>query len=401
MSRAVLALVVTLSIQVLASLSLMTAPVLAPEVAESYRFEATKVGVFISLAYAASTVASLFSGYLVARYGAIRTSQLCLLLCAVGLMLATSGSLIGILAGAFLIGVGYGPITPASSQILAKTTPQHMMSMFFSLKQTGVPLGGALAGLMLPIIVLFWQWQGAVFSVVFLCIVGMLVCELVRKGFDDDLDKSHVFSLQSVFLPFKAVINSSEIRRLALCSLFFSIVQMCLATYIVTYLTVELGITLTLAGMIMFVVQGSGVAGRIVWGLLADRWLSSLAVLIFLGFVMGACSFLMASLDASWSLWFIVLLCAVFGSTAIGWNGVYLAEVARLAPIGQAGLMTGGTLFFTYLGVVVGPPVFAAVVEKSGSFSAAFMLLGLMITLAAVGLMVQYRASKKVVIKNS
>jgi MFS family permease len=153
--------------------------------------------------------------------------------------------------------------------------------------------------------------------------------------------------------------------------------------------------------MIMFVVQGSGVAGRIVWGLLADRWLSSLAVLIFLGFVMGACSFLMASLDASWSLWFIVLLCAVFGSTAIGWNGVYLAEVARLAPIGQAGLMTGGTLFFTYLGVVVGPPVFAAVVEKSGSFSAAFMLLGLMITLAAVGLMVQYRASKKVVIKNS
>ncbi|MDO5666262.1 MAG: MFS transporter [Alcaligenaceae bacterium] len=400
MSRPVLALLTTLLIQVLASLALMTAPVLAPEVAQSYSFQATKVGVFISVAYAAATIASLFSGFLVERFGAIRTSQISLLLCAIGLVLTTFGGIVGMLIGAYLLGTGYGPITPASSQILARTTPQHMMSMFFSLKQTGVPLGGALAGLMLPIAVINWQWQGAVFVVVSLCVLGMLACQFVRANFDDDLNGSHTFNIQSVLVPFKAVIKNTDIRRLAICSLFFSIVQMCLATYIVTYLTVDLGITLTLAGIIMFVVQGSGVVGRIVWGLVADRWLSSLAVLIMLGFAMGASSFLMAMVDSNWSVWFIIILCMVFGATAIGWNGVYLAEVARLSPIGQAGLMTGGTLFFTYLGVVVGPPVFAFAVEKSNSFAFAFVLLGAMITLAAVGLLRQYMISKKALINS-
>ena len=156
-------------------------------------------------------------------------------------------------------------------------------------------------------------------------------------------------------------------------------------------MTVDLGITLTVAGIIMFVVQGSGVVGRIVWGVVADRWFSSMAVLTVLAFAMGICSFLMASLDTSWSLWLIVILCAVFGATAIGWNGVCLAEVARLAPAGQTGLMTGGTLFFTYLGVVVGPPIFAAAVEKSSSFAIAFVLLGIMITLTAFVLIWQSR----------
>lgn len=396
MSRPYLALFITLIIQVLASLSLMTAPVLAPEVAKSFSFQVTKVGVFISVAYAAATATSLFSGYLIDRYGAIRTSQISLLLCGGGLMLTTFGSVVWMLLGALMIGSGYGPVTPASSQVLAKTTPKHLLSMFFSLKQTGVPLGGAIAGLMLPSLAIQWEWDGAVFIVIFLCVLGVIGCQFIRSSFDDELDDSRRFNLQSVISPFIAVLKNKEIRDLAICTLFFSIVQMCLGTYIVSYLTVDLGVSLTLAGIIMFVVQGSGVLGRVVWGVVADRWFSSMAVLTILAFAMGICSFLIASLDSSWPLWFVLVLCGAFGATAIGWNGVYLAEVARLAPVGQAGLMTGGTLFFTYLGVVLGPPIFAAAVEKSHSFSIGFSLLGVMTTFTAVILLWKLRASKTV-----
>lgn len=396
MSRPYLALFITLIIQVLASLSLMTAPVLAPEVAKSFSFQVTKVGIFISVAYAAATATSLFSGYLIDRYGAIRTSQISLLLCGGGLMLTTFGSVMWMLLGALMIGSGYGPVTPASSQVLAKTTPKHLLSMFFSLKQTGVPLGGAIAGLMLPSLAIQWEWDGAVFIVIFLCVLGVIGCQFIRSSFDDELDDSRRFNLQSVISPFIAVLKNKEIRDLAICTLFFSIVQMCLGTYIVSYLTVDLGVSLTLAGIIMFVVQGSGVLGRVVWGVVADRWFSSMAVLTILAFAMGICSFLIASLDSSWPLWFVLVLCGAFGATAIGWNGVYLAEVARLAPEGQAGLMTGGTLFFTYLGVVLGPPIFAAAVEKSHSFSIGFSLLGVMITFTAVVLLWKLRASKTV-----
>ncbi|MFM8574615.1 MAG: MFS transporter, partial [Limnohabitans sp.] len=65
----------------------------------------------------------------------------------------------------------------------------------------------------------------------------------------------------------------------------------------------------------------------------------------------------------------------VFGASAIGWNGVYLAEVARRAPAGQASLATGGTLAFTFLGVVIGPPVFGLLATLCGTYRAGFIAL--------------------------
>src|SRR5690606_39626516 len=64
----------------------------------------------------------------VQRYGAIRVSQVGLLICAVGLVLVMSPALPAVVLGAFLIGLGYGPITPASSHLLARNTPAHRRS---------------------------------------------------------------------------------------------------------------------------------------------------------------------------------------------------------------------------------------------------------------------------------
>ena len=42
-------------------------------------------------------------------------------------------------------------------------------------------------------------------------------------------------------------------------------------------------------------------------------------------------------------------------SSAIGWNGVQLSELARRAPPGAAGIVTGASGFITFGGVMVGP----------------------------------------------
>jgi nitrate/nitrite transporter NarK len=68
---------------------------------------------------------------------------------------------------------------------------------------------------------------------------------------------------------------------------------------------------------------------------------------------------------------FAVLI--VFGACAVGWNGVYLAEVARIAPPGKAGMSTGGTLAFTFLGVVFWPPIFGQIAELTGSYRASYI----------------------------
>ena len=67
----------------------------------------------------------------------------------------------------------------------------------------------------------------------------------------------------------------------------------------------------------------------------------------------------------------------VFGATAIGWNGVYLSEVARIAPPGRAGAATGASLAMTYAGVVAAPTVFWLIVSTSGSYAIAFAAIGI------------------------
>src|SRR5699024_2754989 len=270
-----IALIITLGIQIVASLALMTAPVLAPEAAGSLNISATKVGVFISLAYVTAMLSSLFSGDFIARYGAIRVSQVCLLLCAVGVGLPVQGSMLAVVVGALLIGSGYGPLTPASSHILVHRTPAHHLSLVFSLKQTGVPLGGAFAGILLPPMVVFWNWQVAALAVGVACFVVAMLCQPVRVYYDTGLEPNRRLSFSSVFTPFKAVLQAKRVRQLAICTSFFSIMQLCLTTYLVTYLTRDYGVSLTTAGGIMFVVQGAGVVGRVMWGTVADKWMSS------------------------------------------------------------------------------------------------------------------------------
>ncbi|UUX95298.1 hypothetical protein [Aquabacterium sp. J223] len=72
----------------------------------------------------------------------------------------------------------------------------------------------------------------------------------------------------------------------------------------------------------------------------------------------------------------LTLLCA-YGATAVGWNGVSLATVARASPPGQAATATAGTLFFTFSGVVSGPPVFGFIGGALGGYGWAFALLAL------------------------
>ena len=55
---------------------------------------------------------------------------------------------------AFLVGLGYGLVNPASSHILTRIATPRTISLLFSLKQTDVPIGVAIAGAVVPVLAL-------------------------------------------------------------------------------------------------------------------------------------------------------------------------------------------------------------------------------------------------------
>jgi MFS family permease len=376
-------LLITLLIQAMASMALLTLPVMAPVAAKALAVSPALVGLYIAISYGGALMSTLLAGATVARLGPIRVSQFSLLICASGLLLCAVPWLPAVFMGAVLIGWGYGPITPASSHLLARTTPPHQMSLVFSVKQTGVPLGGMMAGAIVPLLLLSFNWQVSLVLVAAACVVCALFAQSLRVEFDADRKVGQPFRLGSFAQPIRLVFAHRALATMAGCSFGFSMVQLSLSTYLVTYLYDDLSYGLVGAGVALSFTQAGGVIGRVAWGYVADRWLGASKTLALLGAVMALSALATAFLTANTPQVWVWVILTIFGASAIGWNGIYLAEVARQAPKGKASMATGGTLAFTYLGVVLGAPVFGAMSSFFGTYRAGF--LALMVAAAVCG----------------
>jgi len=380
-------LLLTLVIQAMVAMALLSLPVVAPVVAQTLQVSPALVGLYVSVTYAGAMVATLMGGATVARMGAIRVSQWGLVLCALGLLLCAVPWLPSMVLGAVLIGLGYGPITPASSHLLARTTPKHQMSLVFSIKQTGVPLGSMLAGAVVPPLALLGNWQLSLVAVAVVCLLCAGVSQSLRAELDSDRQPDTRIRWGSLIEPIRLVLAHRALLTMASCSFMFSMVQLSLTTYLVTFLHDDLSYGLVAAGLALSVNQLGGIGGRVVWGYVADRWLGARRMLLLLASMMALGALASAFLTTDTPQAVVIAILVGFGASAIGWNGVYLAEVARRAPPGMASMATGGTLAFTFLGVVVGPPMFGALSGLFGTYRAGFV--GLMV-MASISGMVLY-----------
>jgi MFS family permease len=373
-----------LSVAVVSALVLNAVPILAPVAAEALSFSPEWIGYFISIVYVAGMLSALVSGNFIVRYGSIRVSQLGLALCALGLALVASGNLTLIVLGALIMGVGYGPISPASSHVLGRTTSPERRSLAFSIRQTGNPIAGFLAGLAIPVLVVVTGWQITLFLVAALSMVFIWVAEPFRQELDNDRLATSPFSLSQITQPIKLVFMNRDLRELGIVAFVFCGLQMILTSYLVTYLTLEINISFVAAGFVLAMTQLVSVFARVFWGWVADRFLSPRKVMVILGVTMAACAVLTGILTATWSYSLIMLLMTIFGASAIGWNGVYMAEVARVSPPGMIASTTGASLFFTYLGGIVCPSGFAFVIMATGSYQYGFIIFGLLALVASV-----------------
>ena len=367
---------ITLAIQALASLVIFTPPVLAPVAGMEVGVAASTVGVATALIYISSTFAALMSGGVIGRFGPMRVSQLSLILCAGGIALMVSANawLIGV--GALIIGLGYGPVTPSSSAILAERVPPNLRAFIFSLKQTGVPIGGAIAGAMIPALMLSLGWKTAALATSAMCIALAILIQPWRRAVDAGSRAPDTRAKLGLRATMQLVLSHRRLREMALASLTYSGMQMCLGSFMVVFLHDRVGFGVGSAGAVLAAAMITGIVGRIFWGVVADRWIKPRMLLGLLGCAMSLAAFAVAALTSSWPLALVFAVSVVYGGTAVGWNGVYLAEVARIAPPGQAAAATGASLAMTYFGVVALPLMFWAIVHFTGSYAVAFAAVG-------------------------
>jgi predicted MFS family arabinose efflux permease len=244
--------------------------------------------------------------------------------------------------------------------------PPRRRALTFSIKQTGVPGGTALAGAALPPLALAIGWRPTLF-IVAACGAGVAaLAQSIRQRLDIR-GAERALSFATLFAPLRALMRQPALVELSLVGFGYAAMQTCLMSFLVVHLTEGLGYPLIRAGLALTTANVGGVVGRIAWGAVADHWIAARRLLGMIGIASAACAFATAAFTPAWPLAASLAVAALFGATGIGWNGVQLSELARHAPLGEAGAMTGASGFITFAGVVSGPPLFALLAAVTGS----------------------------------
>ena len=318
--------------------------------------------------------------------GPLRALILGCLLAVFGGGLILTKEVTGVLSGAFFIGFAYAITAPAGSQILSAHVPKPWWGTVFSVRQAGVPLGGAIAGIIGTGLAVRYGWQYALAGLVIwplFCGIALLAAPAAfKKGASGQPFKvAGLFRPSNVVTPFQTLRALPQLRAITFASLGFAAVQGSLFSFFTTFMTDGLGLGLALAGALFATMQITSFVGRLAAGVLADFIGSFRIVLIGMSLsAVGSC-LLMAVTDATWPTSVLFIVAGFAGLAGATWNGLFLAEVARLVPDELVGQATAGTTFFTFVAYMCTPPLFALAVLLT-DYEVAFLLAGCMAFIA-------------------
>ena len=372
-----LAVVAMLIQQAFSYMSTLVLPVAAPAISEATGLSISLVGVYTAIMYVASTLSAGASGAFIRRYGALRMSQAALVLMGLGLVFSWPGWALLFAATAFVIGAGSAVSTPASSDILGRYCPPRRAPLIFSIKQTGVPVGGMLAGILVPAFTIALGWEGAFVACGAMCLAFAFLLQPLRAEFDQYRSPSHRISMWAVAHTVRGVLGHRRLRELALYSVSWVGLQAIYGAFLFAFLADGLGYAPETAGFVFAAGNAAAIGARILWGWVASRFIDARFLLGWLAVVMAASSITTACFGPGWPVVAIAAVAVVYAGTAISWHGVLLAEIARLSPVDRIGAMTGGVLLFTSTGIMVYPLIYGAILEATGSYAPGFIVAAL------------------------
>src|SRR5215831_9077566 len=377
--------------QTFIALSRALPAVIAPAIITDLAIGAVWVGIYFGITATASLVAQLGCGSFIVRHGAMRMSQISLVMVAAGTGLAALGTPLSLILSAVICGSGGSISTPASSHLLSRVSSPRYLPLVFSIKQTAVPAGLLLAGLLGPQLTEWKDWRFTLLVSAVACAVFALALEPLRRTFDDDRVPTHSFRLSDFKSTLTSVLGTRGLRALSFACLAFNGLQATVTAYFVVYLT-TIGYTHVAAGFVFSMATAVAVPGRILWGWLGSSYVTPRTIMAGLALGMAGSSALLALSAADWPTLLVGIVACALSATALSWHGILLAETARAAPDGMRGGVTGGVLSFGQVGALALPLAYSGLLNASGSYGAGFVLCGLPALLVGVQLLRQRAA---------
>lgn len=373
-------LVLLFAMHVMTTTGMFGFQVLLPQMKTALHLDHAQVGGLMASYFLGISLISPFSGVFVDRFGVRRSIIIGSLMIGGSLvMIARFPVLLFMIILLIIAGTGHSLLTPSSNKAVMYWFEDRSRATAMGIKQTGINGGGLLASIVISFLAAAAGWPHA-----------LLAAGLVAMSASVMILVFYHYSFQGLaavtpgFLGWrrqmKKVLARRDILLLALEGFFRVAVQMGFLTYLLLYLQRELELSLATASLMYAVAQLGGATGRISLGLLSDRIFGGRRKIVYSlsGLLAASCFLVFGQFDAATPVWAVFAIIVILGFTAVGHQGVGLALLAEIAGVEFTGVASGFCQFLFFMGVVLVSPLIGYVIDLSGSFSYAWMLLAMM-----------------------
>jgi predicted MFS family arabinose efflux permease len=367
---------------------------LGPFLVTEFDLSRAQFGLLMTVLFAVAFVLSPAIGHGTDRTRTRVSFATAFLVSAVALLgVALSGTYLVLLVFAGLSGVTQALVNPLSNRLVADHIPPPRRGLALGIKQSGVQMAAALAGLLLPIATMLIGWRAAVGGFAAAAVFGWLISDRWLPRSAPDRGSA-------------APAGSGRLDRMVLGLVAYSFVMgsviAAVSAYLPLYAHEEVGLAPGTAGTLLAAIGVVGIASRITVGHLTDRLGDVVALLTGLA-ATGAVAAVLVVLAAPLGAWLIWLGAFGFGCS-VAWNAVVMVAVVRAGGPHSTGRASGYVLAGFFAGFIIAPVGFGSAADAVGYLLPWLALVGLLIGVSLAGLAWRWRigrASRSAVLDQS
>ncbi|MCU5483739.1 MFS transporter [Bacillus cereus] len=362
---------------------------------EEYALTNMESGLLVSVVNVGPLFCMLFVGRLLDQYNEKIVISISSFLLGSSLLLTNIVSgLNGLLFVLLLIGMFYSVSQPGGSKVILKWFPKENRGLAMGIRQAGIPIGGALAGVLIPFLTVQYNMTYAINSIACICIIGGVLFFVFYKEpyVQEEARKGHIKI--SFWMELKVVICKKELYPIYITGICMISLQMVLVGHFMKFLAGEQSITSIVAGTVFSVMFFSGMIGRVVLAASSDLFYKGnrrtplfIAVCASIGLIL----LLVIGIHTITS-GVLYGVSALLGFFSIGWFSLFIAEVAELASEDSVGITVSLALTLNQIAIIVAPVLFGYIVDEKG-YAYAWLCIVVLLSISAVSL---YRKNKTI-----